>query len=162
MLNSNISSTGSDNMVNFGSLTAEIGSRVWGTPARFNEFRVLASLLHRCRATEPNFAPCLAAPGLVHYIYIFGESCPITEFYQVQNSLCIQILHSPILAALLHGTRAVGISQTAVFSRGRHLYSAGRPSRWASAYILVFCIYCVMLLLLVLVVIIIDGENSCL
>jgi len=26
----------------------------------------------------------------------------------VQNSLCVQILRSPILAALLHGTRAVG------------------------------------------------------
>jgi len=28
-------------MVNFGSLTAEIGSGVWGTPANFNGFRVL-------------------------------------------------------------------------------------------------------------------------
>ena len=26
------------------------------------------------------------------------------------------------------------------FRRGRHLYSAGRPSRWASAHILVVCI----------------------
>ena len=33
-------------MVNFGLLTAEIGSRVWGTPANFNWFRVLAALLH--------------------------------------------------------------------------------------------------------------------
>ena len=29
----------------------------------------------------------------------------------MQNSLCIQVLHSHILAALLHGTRAVGMSQ---------------------------------------------------
>ena len=28
-----------------GSLTSEIGSRVWGTPANFNGFRVLPSLL---------------------------------------------------------------------------------------------------------------------
>jgi len=34
------------------------------------------------------------------------------EFCQVQNSLFIQVLHSPILAALLHGTRAVGMIQT--------------------------------------------------
>ena len=36
--------------------------------------------------------------GLVHYIglYIFGGSCPITEFCQVQNSLCVQVLDSPI------------------------------------------------------------------
>jgi len=39
------------------------------------------------------------------------------------------------LAALLHGTLVVGVSQTAAFSRGRHLYSAGRPSRWALAHI---------------------------
>jgi len=33
-------------MANFGPLTAEIGSGVWGTPANFNRFRVLAALLH--------------------------------------------------------------------------------------------------------------------
>ena len=33
-------------MVNFGPLTAEIGSTIWGTPANFNWFRVLAALLH--------------------------------------------------------------------------------------------------------------------
>jgi len=33
-------------MVNFGLLPAEICSRVWGTPANFNGFRVLAALLH--------------------------------------------------------------------------------------------------------------------
>ena len=31
-------------MVNFGPLAAEIVSLVWGTPANFNEFRVLAAL----------------------------------------------------------------------------------------------------------------------
>ena len=66
-------------MVNFGLLAAEIVSLVWGTPANFNGFRVLASLLH--------------------------------------------------------GTPAVGVSQTAVLNRGRHLYSGGRPSRWAPAHV---------------------------
>jgi len=33
-------------MVNFGLLAAEIVSLVWGTPANFNGFRVLAALLH--------------------------------------------------------------------------------------------------------------------
>jgi len=46
LLNSNTSSTCSDNMVNFGPLAAEIGLPVWGTPANFNGFRVLAALLH--------------------------------------------------------------------------------------------------------------------
>jgi len=33
-------------MVNFGPLTAEIGSGVLGTPVNLNGFRVLAALLH--------------------------------------------------------------------------------------------------------------------
>jgi len=33
-------------MVNFGPLVAEIDPVVWGTPANFNGFRVLAVLLH--------------------------------------------------------------------------------------------------------------------
>ena len=40
-----------------------------------------------------------------------------------------------VLAALLHGTIVVGVSQTAALNRGRRLYSAGRPSRWALAHI---------------------------
>jgi len=34
------------NMVDIGPLAAEIGPVVWGTPANFNGFRVLAALLH--------------------------------------------------------------------------------------------------------------------
>jgi len=34
------------NMVNFGPLAADIVSLVWGTPANFNGFRLLAALLH--------------------------------------------------------------------------------------------------------------------
>ena len=45
-LSSNVSSTCPHNMVNFGPLAAEIVSLVWGTPANFNGFRVLAALLH--------------------------------------------------------------------------------------------------------------------
>ena len=46
LLNIYRSSTCPHNMVNFGLLTAEIRWRVWGTPANFNGFRVLAALLH--------------------------------------------------------------------------------------------------------------------
>ena len=81
LLSSDMSSTCPHNMVNFGLLTAEICWRVWGIPANFNWFRVLA--------------------------------------------------------ALLHGTVVVGVSQTAALNRRRHPYSAGRPSRWALAHILV-------------------------
>ena len=44
-------------MANFGSLTAAIGWRVWGTPATFNGFHILAALLHGTRSgRQPNFA----------------------------------------------------------------------------------------------------------
>jgi len=46
------------------------------------------------------------------YIYIFGCACPLAEFCQLQNSLYIQVLHSPVLAVWLHGTRATAVSQT--------------------------------------------------
>ena len=109
------------NMVNVSPLTAEICSGVWGTPANFNGFRVLASLLHRRRSMEVNqTARRLAVSyGLVHCIGPLdtlggGGSCPLTEFYQLQNSLWVKVLRSPILAALglLHGTRAAAVSQT--------------------------------------------------
>jgi len=45
MLNIDTFSTYPHNMVNFGLLTSEICWRVWGTPANFNGFRVLAALL---------------------------------------------------------------------------------------------------------------------
>ena len=47
------------NVLNFGLLTAEICWRVWGTPANFNGFRVLAALLHGTLVSsgrQPNFA----------------------------------------------------------------------------------------------------------
>jgi len=45
LLSSNISATCLHNMVNFGPLAAEIDPVVWGTPANFNGFCVLAALL---------------------------------------------------------------------------------------------------------------------
>jgi len=65
-------------MVNFSPLTAEILSTIWGTPANFNWFRVLAAASSSGR--QLNFA---------------------------------------------------------ALNRGRHLCSAGRPSRWTLAHILV-------------------------
>jgi len=67
-------------MANFGRLAAEIDSGVWGTPANFNGFRVLA--------------------------------------------------------ALLHATLVVGVSQTLRRWTEGCTYSAGRPSHWALVHIL--------------------------
>ena len=82
-------------------------------PANFNGFRVWASLNGR----RPNFARCLAV-SCADTLYIhFRGLFTVKDFYQVQNSLYVQILRSPILAALLHGTRVVEVSQT--LRRGR-------------------------------------------
>jgi len=78
---SNTSSTCPDNMVNFGPLTAEIGSEVWGTSANSTGF---ASWQSYCTASSSGRQLNFAA-----------------------------------------------------LNRGRHLCSAGRPSRWALAHILV-------------------------
>jgi len=119
-------------MVNFGPLTAEISLGVWGTPANFNWFRVLPLLLQRRRSPVANqtLHDVWPSPGLVHYIYIFWGFWHLRELCQVQTSLCVQVLRSPILVALLHGTRVVGVSQTS-----RH-WAEGWPSR-ALAHILV-------------------------
>jgi len=49
LLSSNISSTCRHNMVNFSLLLAESVALVWGTPANFSGFCVLASLLQQRR-----------------------------------------------------------------------------------------------------------------
>jgi len=110
LLNSNISSTWSRNMANFVPLAAEIGSAVWGTTANLNGFCILPLFLQRRRSPEANWTlhDVWPSPGLRHYIYVFRGSCPLTEFRHVQISLCVQVLQSPILAALLHGIRTSG------------------------------------------------------
>ena len=62
LADSNISPIRPYNMVNFGPLTAEMGSGVWGTPANFNGFRVLASFFTSAMSLtggQPNFGRCL-------------------------------------------------------------------------------------------------------
>jgi len=99
-------------MANFGPLRAEIGSGFWSTPANFNQFRVLPVLLYGRRSPEANqpLHDIWPSPALLHYIH-YGGCCPLVEFCQVRNSLYVQVLRSPILAALLHGTWVVGVSQ---------------------------------------------------
>jgi len=135
LLNSHISSTRPHNVVNFGRLAAEIGSGVWGTPATFNGFRVLAPLLQRRRSTEANqtLHDLWPSPGLVHYVYIFGGYCPVTEF-----SLCLSLAVSHICIVTSRHSSSGRPPNFAALSRGRHLYPAGRPSRWALAHILAY------------------------
>jgi len=98
LLNSNISSTFPDSVVNFGPLTTETGWQVWVTPANFNGFHVLAlllqRLLQRCRSPEANqtLHDIWPSPALLQSLYICGGCCPLAEFCQVQNSLCVPSL----------------------------------------------------------------------
>jgi len=76
LLNRNISSRCPYNMANFGNpITAELCWRVWGTPANFNGFRVLASLLQR-RLPEANqtLHDVCPSPGLVAFSGAFAPS----------------------------------------------------------------------------------------
>ena len=58
---------------------------------------------------QPNFAQCLANSWAGTLYIHFRGSCPITEFCQVKNSLCVQVLHSPILAVWLDGARLLSL-----------------------------------------------------
>ena len=56
----------------------------------------------------------------------------------MQNLLCVQVLRSPILAVVTARHSSNGHQPKFVaLRRGRHLYSAGQPSRWVLAHILV-------------------------
>ena len=139
LLNGNISSMSSQYIANFGPLTAEIGSGVWGTPANFNWFRILPSLLQRRRSPEANqtLHDVWPSHGLVHYIYIFGGLLPLTEFCPVQFSLytsksCVLLYWQRYCTAVKQraSAKVCGVVQgmeLGNFCRGRHLYSAGRP-----------------------------------
>jgi len=112
LLNSNISSTCPHNMVNFGPLTAEIGWQVWATPANFDGFRTLASLLHRRRSTEVNktLHDVCPSPGLVYYIYIFGGFCPLKIDFALS---CILLYWQSYCTALEQwaSTKLCGVGQ---------------------------------------------------
>jgi len=96
----------------------------------------LPSAHHRTRLSDYIFATKAFINNRKNYSWKLLP-VPLTEFCRVQNSLCVQVLRSPILAALLHGTRAVGVSQTlrrgtkngitelsllVISNRGRHLF----------------------------------------
>ena len=99
-------------MVNFDPLTAEIRWRVSGTPANFNRFHILASLLQQRRSLEANqTAGSLAVSwASILYIHFWGLLPPDGNLLRAKFTL--HSILAPILAALLHGTPAVGFSQT--------------------------------------------------
>ena len=89
-------------------------------------------------------AVCLVVFVFLHYIYIFWALAP-KEFCQVQNHFasksCALLYWQRYCTALQQRAsgKLCGVVQGMElrnFHRGRHLYSTGRPSRWASAHIL--------------------------
>jgi len=112
-------------MANFGPLTDEIDWRVWGTPANFNGFRVLASLLQRRRSREANQTLHDVWQFLSWYtIYTFSVAlAPWRNFATCKIHFTSKFCVLNILTALLHSTPAAGVSQT--LRRGTRKWNDG-------------------------------------
>jgi len=83
-------------------------------PSKFEQFSLLGFVTAATSLTggQPNFARCLAFCWAATLCIHFRGLLPLTEFCLVQNLLYIQVLRCHILAVLLHGTPAAGITQT--------------------------------------------------
>ena len=110
-----------------------------GHPSKFQR------VLHLGFVTAPmllnggqlNFPRCLAVSCAGTLYTHFRVLLPLTEFCQVQNSLCVHVLRSPILPVLMHCTLATGISQTLRHSAEGATYIR-REAIKLSAHILIF------------------------
>jgi len=108
--------------------------------------RHLATIAQLCRAISSQLRHASTIGKTVKQQYLphmtlqYGELRPTISgwdrFVSLGDPSKFQRV-SRLRSALLHGTLVMGVSQSAALNRGRHLYSAGRPSRWALAYILV-------------------------
>ena len=80
---------------------------------------------------------------LVHYIH-FGGSCPLTEFARRKihfTSKSCDLAFSYIGSVTAQHSSTGRQPNCLAFSRRHHLYSARRPSRWASTHILVILLF---------------------
>jgi len=132
-----------------GPTTADICWRVCGTPANFNGFLLLASLLQRRRSTVANqTARCLAVSWAstlyVHFRGLLPRSGMFSRAkFTLRPSLARVLLYWQRYCTALKqwaSAKLCGVVQEMElrnFRRQRHLYSVGRPSRWESAHTLV-------------------------
>jgi len=75
-------------------------------------------------------------------IYTFsGHLAPNRILPGAKFTVCPSLVFSYICSVTARHSSSGRHPNFAAFSRGRHLYSAGRPSRWASAHILVSSIF---------------------
>jgi len=120
-------------MANFGQLAAEIVSGVSGTPANFNRFCVLASLLQRRCSTEANqtLQDVWPSPASVHYIYTFsGALPPWRNFARAKFNACkscIFLYWQPNCTALEHwgSAKLCSVEQRAPPAFGRTTITLG-------------------------------------
>jgi len=115
--------------------------------------RHLGTITQLCRAISLQLRQVLTiGKKLVkqQYVLLYSFTCPhnMVNFGPLAAEIVSLVWGTPgnfngfrVLAALLHGIPVVGVSQTlsghifAALNRGRHLYSAGWPSRWTLAHI---------------------------
>jgi len=106
-----------------------------GHPANFCVFCVLASILQRHRATEAiqTLHDVWPSPGLVHYTFSAAlapwRNLPGTKF-TLRPSFAFSYIDSVTARHSSNGLQP----KFAPLRGGRHLFSAGWPSRWASAH----------------------------
>jgi len=120
-------------------------------PKNAPKIRHLGTIAQVCRAISSQIRNVLTiGKKTVEYQYLFHMS---SQYGELRSTSCWDLLaslwHSTKFQRisgfgsvnLLYGTLGVGVNKTAALSRGRQLYSALRPSRWAMAHIVVVYIY---------------------
>jgi len=123
-----------------------------GHPSKFKRVSHLGFVTAATSFTggQPNFAWCLAVScaGTL-YIHLSGTFAPWRNFarcrFHFASKSCILLYWQHYCVALDQRASAKLCSMVQWmelwnFCRQRHLYSAGRPSHWPSAHILVFII----------------------
>jgi len=114
-----------------------------GHPNKFQWFSHLSfvTVVTSFTGGQPNFARCwtVSCAGTL-YIHFRGllphnRILPDAKF-TLHSSLALSYIGSVTARHSSSGHQP----NFAVLSRGRHLYSTGRPSRWALAHILVHCV----------------------
>ena len=141
--NCNISSSCSHNMVNFGPLTPEICWQAWCTGNKFQQVSHLAFVTAPASLNggQPNFAGCLAISRVGTLCIHSGVGLlppnrilPGSKFTLRPN---LALSYRQHYCTALRDSSSGHQPNFVAFNRGRYLYSAGWPSCWASAHILV-------------------------
>jgi len=127
-------------------------TRLDGNAGRKNlqKNRHLGTIAQICRAISSQLRHILTIEKIVKQQYFIHMPPQYGELRSTNGGDLFASLGYPanfngfrVLAALLHGTHSSGRQPNfAALNRGRHLYSAERPSRWALARILVILVNC--------------------